>query len=164
MSTKKFSITLNERRSFEDMIVQWGHWCVLRRFERGIVRSARYDAYYEESSRAAIQELTSGRAYSDHLMRMVKRTVVPGFEKRAKIGSVATPGLFFYLHASSKPTRQDWIMEVAQQEVRGEAKPIIPYRITRFYNIMDTDEYRMERGRIAYFRCRVEESNIGGPS
>jgi hypothetical protein len=155
---------MNERLSFERMITQWGHWCALRKFLRDERRSASYSHFYEESDRRALQELTAGRSFVDHLGKMVKRTVVPGFEKAAELGTVATPGLFFYLHASLKPTPEDWILELAQKEVRGVAQPIKPYDVMHMYNIMDVDEMRMEGGRLAYFRCRVEETNIGGPN
>lgn len=157
-------MSLNERLSFEQMLAKWGHWCVLRRFERDISKSASYDAYFEESSRAAIQELTDGRPYSDHLLKMIKRVVVPGFEKRSKLGSVAVPGHFFYIQSKAKPTRQDWVLEIAQTEDTDlkQANPVVPYQIVRYYNLMDVDEMRMELGRIAYFRCRVEESQVGG--
>jgi hypothetical protein len=153
---------LNERKSFETMVKAWGHWCVLRQFLRGEPRSAWYDSLYEEASRNAIQELTAGRPFVDHLARMIKRDVVPGFEKAGQVGVVATPGLFFYVQASVKPTPQDWILELSQREVRGEAQPLTPYKISRFYKVMDIAELRMEKGRLAYFRVRVEESQVGG--
>lgn len=157
-------MTINERLSFDRMLVRWGHWCALRRFLRGERRSQAFDAFYQESSRRALQELTAGRPYSDHVARMVKRTVVPGFEKRVELGKVATPGLFFYLPASLKPSAEDWVLELAQEEIFGETRPVRPFRVTAIYRIMDIDELRMESGRLAYFRCRVEESNIGGPN
>lgn len=155
--------TLNERKSFETMLKSWGAWNALRRMIQGERRSADYDSLYEEASREAVQELTAGKVYSDHIVRMCRREVVPGFDHRVALGETATPGLFFYLQASTEPTRQDWILELAQKEtLRRGNQPIVPYRVTHVYRIMSIYPLKMTKSRIGYFRLRVEESEFGG--
>ena len=154
---------LNERKSFEGMLKEWGAWNALRKMAQGERKSADYDRLYEEASREAVQELTAGKVYSDHIVRMVRREVVPGFDRRVDLGESATPGLFFYLQASTEPTRQDWILELAQKEtLRQGNQPIVPYRVTHVYRIMSVYPLRMTKGRIGFYRLRVEESEFGG--
>ncbi len=154
-----FDGTIDMRREFENFQVDNGHFVVLRRLERTIGRIRSYDELYDEAHREALRRLTGGRVYTDHLLLARKRTVVPGFDQQHQAGVITTPGLFFYLSYISKPTKEDWVLEIA---LGDDGKPLRPFQITHYYNIMDADEDRDSNGKLSYFRLRVEERSVGG--
>lgn len=147
------------RVEFEQLKRRYGHFIVLRRLERGIPRIDPYDELYDAAHHEELRELAQGRVYTDHLVLARKRTVVPGFEQQHQAGVIATPGIFFYLSYITKPTKEDWIIEIA---LADDGTPLKPFRIVHYYNVMDVDEDRDLGGEMSYFRLRVEERSIGG--
>jgi hypothetical protein len=150
---------ISMRKELNDIVTKYGHFCVLRQFLRGEPRLDSYDEVYDEADREALRRLSSGRAYVDHLVIARKRTVVPGFESTAPIGTMSSPGIFFYVQAEIIPNKEDFMLEIA---LGRDAEPVRPYHVTHFYNIMDTDDLRDRGGELSFFRVRVEERSLGG--
>jgi len=154
-----FDGTINMRTEFEQFSGDHGHFVILRRLENGIGRVPSYDELYDTAHREALRHFAQGRVYTDHILIARKRTVVPGFDKRHPAGVIQTPGLFFYLSYISKPTKEDMVIEIS---LNDKGKPIKPFSVVHYYNIMDIDEDRDTGGQMSYFRLRVEERTTGG--
>lgn len=157
IDTKSSRIYL--RREFEQILREFGHFVVLRNFLREKPRLDSFDELYEEADKDALQRLSAGRVYVDHITLARRRTVVPAFESTAPVGSVETRGDFFYLPTIMMPNKEDWIIEIALDD---SASPITPYKITNFFNIMSVEPERDTNGAIAYWRVRVEMRSISG--
>jgi hypothetical protein len=154
-----FDGTINLRNEFEQFTGDHGHFVILRRLESDIARVPSYDELYDTAHRDALRHFAQGRVYTDHILIARNRTVVPGFDKQHPVGQLQTPGLFFYLSYIAKPTKEDMVIEIA---LNDSGKPIKPFRVTHYYNIMDVDEDRDTGGQMSYFRLRVEERTTGG--
>jgi len=154
-----FDGTIDMRVEFEGFQRDEGHFVVLRRLEIGVARVDTYDELYDSAHRDALRHFSQGRVYTDYLLLARKRTVVPGFDHQHPVGQIQTPGLFFYLSYIAKPTKEDMVVEIALSDT---GSPVQPFQVTHYYEIMDVDEDRGSKGKMSFFRLRVEEKTSGG--
>lgn len=158
-------MTINLREEFEDIMDDHGHWGVIRR-RVSIRKTENFDPSTHESD--SPQDLASGEAFYDEFVRMRKMTFFSAPEDPTPYGRASVPMIIFWVQHPVKPSRGDFLLEIAQDgdsaNCEGQIQPVTPYEIVRKYDIVDVDDMREAGGRIEYWRVVCEEADLGDES
>ncbi len=156
------SSEIDLRAEFNALLEARGHWGVLRRR----IDERKAAGFNEQTHEAADRDnLSSGEAYVDIFVRLRKRTLFSTGEQPTPLGVQGTPLIIFYLQSTVKPTRGDWLMEIAQDESTVRCgvgiQPSKPFNVTRKYDIQDVDDMRDQSGRVEFFTVYTEVADLG---
>jgi len=70
------------------------------------------------------------------------------------VGKASVPVWTFYLMRNTKPSGEDWIIEVALDQY-GE--PIRPFQIEQYFDVQDVEIMRGDDGLIAFYQVQTEK-------
>ena len=114
------------------------------------------------------QNIVANEYFIDKLVKGFSYLSQPGFDFQTQVGPINTKLRVFILEHEKKPKNTDFILELNLNEDTGV--PIQPFKVTRVWKIQDAEPMRAGQptkkptGRIDFFRCFAEESNLGyGP-
>lgn len=120
-----------------------------------------------DQSEPGYDNVVENHYYIDKLVRGFSYLAQPGFDFQTQIGNVNTKLRVFIIEHDKKPKNTDYILELVLNEDSGTPKQ--PFTINRVWKIQDAEPMRGgqpkgPRGRIDFWRCFVEETNLGyGP-
>lgn len=148
------------RQEFSDIMEKHGYWAVLRRRVNPPVTAAKKGSIGESDDPA---DTGDGYAYVDEWIRVRKMTLFADRENPGATGRTSAPLLVFWCRHRVKPSRGDFLLEVAQSEASldrsSQIQPVRPYVIVQKYDIQDVDDLREDGGRTEFFKLIVEQTD-----
>lgn len=149
---------INLRNELEDLIDKHGHWLVIRQAVPGRL-CACVNPVTKDARKDCNVCLETGRAYVDRFIkgrksRPVKVMNTLDMESNSPLGVLSTPESAFYIQYFMRPTQNDFILELALDEITLEPKT--PYNIMSVFDITDARELRDIKGRIEYWAVTAQ--------
>lgn len=154
------------KKEANDLIQEFGQWVALRSVDLTAKTSEASDlvpGQYDQSN-PDFQHVVSNYAYVDKLIQGFSYLAQPGFDHQTQIGALNTKLRVFIIRSDKQPKNTDFILEMELDETNGELKQ--PFSIRRVWSIQDAEPLRagqptLHAGGIEFFRCFVEEDNLG---
>ena len=161
MKKKKQFDSIDLREELSELVSEYGHWIVLRQAIPGRKCSC-VNPVTAESRTDCNLCLGSGRAYIDKFVRGRKSRDVGimqniGSESRAWIGFQTSPDYVFYIEYTTRPTQEDYVLEV-KLDIEDQ-EPAVPVVVTNIYDISDVREMRSDQGRVEFYAVTAERQS-----
>lgn len=145
----------NLRTGFAEVMQDYGHWVLLRKALL-TQKCSCIDPATDEPRDNCNRCNGAGHPFVDHIIKARRTKLVNSVEMSTDVGFAAASTWHFYMMYNTKPSKEDWVLEIAIDATTNE--PIIPYDIKRFYDIQDIEVMRGEGGEVVYYDCHCEES------
>jgi len=146
------------RREMVSWLNEHGHWGVVRVAILGQKCSCTDEETGEPTTDCTLC-LGTGRAYTDHVVKMDKRIVTPDFLVDSSAGEVGVGVLKFYFERYVPVKRDDLILEVELHPTTLE--PIVPIRIREAFRVIQHPEDMRDRGgRLEFIQVRVDRMSV----
>ena len=162
---KKFGF-IDLEKEIGNVIENFGEWIAIRSVDltkRTREAEQSIPAQYEQSN-PDYQHIVANYYYVDKLARSFRYLAQPGFDYQTPVGTLNTKLRVVIVESDKLPRNTDYILELQLDENTGI--PTQPFRIRRVWEIQDAEPMRAGQpvkhaGGIEYFRCFVEEDNLG---
>lgn len=157
---------INIEKEVDDLLDEFGDWVAIRSIDFSQPTHQAQESVKDnyEQSNPDFQHIVANYPYVDKLVRGRRYLAQPGFDFQTQVGVLNTK-LQVYIIASDKyPKNTDYILELYKDENTGVVKQ--PFQINRVWKIQDAQPMRggqpvKHPAGIEFFRCFVEEDNIG---
>lgn len=151
------------RNEMQTIMRVHGHWGLLRRRIKDRHCSC-WDPVNQEARLDCKTCLGSGYAFVDCLIRMRKQSS-SALEAPSPAGRISETTARIWVQHKVKPDRGDFIAELAQDPESNlrsfQIQAVVPFSVTKMYDIQDVVEMREFGGRVEFFTILVEEADFG---
>lgn len=117
-----------------------------------------------DQSNTSYSNIVSNYYFVDKLIKGYRYLAQPGFDYQSQVGALNTKTQVYIIEQDKKPKNTDFILELELDEETGQPKQ--PFSVSRVFSIQDAQPMRGGQpetipGGIEFWRCYVEEDNLG---